>query len=132
MKEIMSNRSIQEIDMTDNVFRFDLVYTILALAGTALIGWAMSIIPDTQKIQTLVFILSGISSAIYLLCYANLGNTRSATVIKYLAWTTLVISNFILALMSVWCENATYFRLVIAVIVLGFTTIAYGLGRTKQ
>ena len=128
----MGNRSIQEIDITDAVFRFDPVYTILALAGAALIGWAMSLIPDAQEIQTLVWILSGISSAIYLLCYANLGNTRSATVIKYLACTTLVISNFILALMSIWCENATYFRLVITVIVLGFTTIAYGVGKTKQ
>lgn len=128
----MSNSSIQDIDITGTVFRFDPVFSILAVAGAALIGWAMSLIPDTKEIQTLVWILSGISSAIFLLSIANVGKTRSSTVIKFLAWTILLISNFILALMSIWCENKTYFILVIAVIVLCFIAIAFGVGRTRQ
>ncbi|MDE6296992.1 MAG: hypothetical protein K2L89_04015 [Muribaculaceae bacterium] len=128
----MDNRRSQHIDSDDSVMRFDVVYTLLALCGAALIGWAISLIPEIKDVKTLVWILSGVSSAIYLLCYGNSGTSRSAIVIKYTSWTTLLISNLILAIMSIWCENSTYFILVASVIALCFVAIAYSVAKANQ
>lgn len=128
----MDNRRNQNIDSNDSVIRFDVVYSLLALCGAALIGWSISLIPEIEDIKTLVWILSGVSSAIYLLCYANAGGSRSAMVIKYTSWTTLLISNFILAIMSIWCETSTYFILVACAIALCFIAVAYSVAKANQ
>ena len=120
------------MDEADAVIRFDLVYTILSVCGAILIGWAISLIPESHEMKTLVWLLSSGSSAIYLLLYANAGNKRSATVIKYTSWATLFISNLLLLGMSIWCHNSTYFILVTCAIVLFFIATVYSVAKANQ
>lgn len=128
----MDNKRSQNIDSSDSVMRFEVVSSLLALCGAALIGWMISMIPEIKDFKNLVWILSGVSSAVYLLCYANAGGSRSAIVIKYTSWTTLLISNFILAIMAIWCETSTYFLLVTCAIALCFIAIAYSVAKANQ
>lgn len=114
------------------VMRFDVVSTLFALMGAALIGWGISLIPKMEEIKTLVWILAGVSSAIYLLCHANAGGSRSAIIIKYTSWTTLIVSNITLGLMSIWCQTSQYFILVASGIVLAFCAITYGVAKADQ
>lgn len=127
----MESRSVRETAQ-ETTARFDLVYTLIALAGAALIGWAISLIPNVEEIKSLVWILAGVTSAIYLGCYANAGTSRSATVIRYTSWTMLLLSNFVLAMMSIWCVTTTYFTIVSAALALLFIAIVYSVAKANQ
>lgn len=125
----MTRRNSSEEDCN---WQFRVIPVLLAVLASVLIGWAISLIPNVEGVKITTFILGALSSAIYLLAYANAGDSRSALVIKCTSLTAMMVSNAILALMAIWCQTPTYFILVVALFVLCFIAITYKVAKSNQ
>lgn len=114
------------------VFRFSLAYTLIGILISGLIGWAISMIPQTDELKMVAGIAAGLNSALYLLTQFNVAGSRSATVIKSTSWFVFVVSTIIVALMAVWCVTPAYFIITLSLIALTFLFVVIGVAKSGQ
>lgn len=115
-----------------SVFKFNVVGTVIAVLASALIGWGVSLIPDTGQTQLVAGLCAGAIAAVFLVTSANASGSRASIVIRTLAWTSLVLSIIISLCMAAWCENYRYFILVNGALLLAFAGITYGVAKSGQ
>lgn len=115
-----------------NIFSFKPVPVVISLAAAALIGWGVSLIPSLDDMKVMAGISTGLIIAIYLCTFCCVSGSRSATVIKTVAWTYFVISIIVGICMGIWCETYTYYILVNGLLLVSFLAIAYTLAKADQ
>lgn len=116
----------------NTVIRFAAIPSIIALLSAAFIGWAISLLASTPDMKLTAALAAGITAAMFLLCHANVGGSRSATVIKATAWFGLIVTEIILSCLALWCHSTDIFILVTGAAMLIFISTAYGVARSGQ
>lgn len=115
-----------------SVFRFKLVPTLIMLCLAALIGWGISLIPDTTQIQAFAGVSGGIVVAICLAVLVNASGSRASVVIRALSMTLLAIGVVVALAMAIWCDNYRYYILVNGALLLIYAATVYRVATSGQ
>lgn len=122
----------QQQSTASSVFRFSLVSSVIAVLAASFIGWAISLLASATDIKLAAALTASLTTTLLLLCHANVGGSRSATVIKATAWATLAVTEIIIAALTLWSESVNAFILTGGFSALIFISVAYGVARSGQ